>query len=495
MINNPGKPSSDEISEMLERIEESSIQAAAKTGCLSAKERLASLFDQDTFAELQKFVTRGRTEFDSACTSEFEGVICGYGSVGGKLVFAFSQDMFRMKGAIDRAHAEKICSLYELALKNGAPVVGLFDSSGASVGEGVSALDGYGRIMKRISQASGIIPQIAVIAGVCGGCSAAIASMFDFVIISGDKGKLFVNSPFLTGKDSTSRSYVSSHGLAGIICEDEAGSLSKARDLISLLPSNNAEGTVYSGIDDSNTRNNELEYSGDMRKFVLSLSDDGQITEISGSFAPEMVTALVRIGGTVLGVVANDRSSEDGVLSMRAAQKAARFYNICDSFNIPVLTLVDTAGTDVSGASDDSEYASSLGKLASVLSSSENPKVTVVMGEAYGTAFTLMASRSLGADIVYASFDARIGFMNAASAVEFVWNGKIASAEDPKAERQRLESEWAGSLLSPVEAASRGLVDDIVRTGDLKTVVCSAFEILNAKSDGPFFRRHQNYPI
>jgi len=468
---------------------------ASKTGRLSARVRLLSLFDEGSFVETQKFVRRSATEFDAETPDDFEGVITGYGAVCGRLVFAFAQDFSRMSGAVDAAHAKKICDLYSLALKNGAPVIAVFDSAGACVMEGVSALAGYGKIMKAVSRASGIIPQIAIVPGICSGSAAAIAAMFDAVIISKKNGSMFVNPPFIIGDSVADADFADAEGLVSIVTEDEAEALGYAKSLITYLPANNAEGTVYSGATLENTQSIAANYTGCAKDLITALSDDGIFLELSAGYAKEMSTGLVRLGGAVIGVVANNHAENDGKLTPAAAKKAARFVAMCDSFNIPVLTLVDSEGLEVSYEAEGKTYASELAKLASAFASSENAKVTVVLGQAYGAAYTLMASKSLGADVVFALDSAKIGVMPTASAVEFAWKDRIMSADDPKAARTELEAEWNATLASPVAAAAVGAIDDVIAVSELKPRICAAFEMLGSKSESPLYRRHSNYPL
>lgn len=487
--------SAEDLRLAVSSLDKNSEETAAKTGRLSARVRLLSLFDEGSFVETQKYLRRSATEFDDSAASDFEGVICGYGSVCGRLVFAFSQDFSRMSGALDAAHAKKISDLYEMAKKNGAPVVGIFDSAGACVMEGVSALAGYGKIMKAVSSASGIIPQVALIPGVCAGSAAAIAAMFDAVVISSKNCKLFVNSPFIVGDEVAKADFAEAEGLASIVTAEEPEAIGAVRNILSLLPSNNAEGTVYTGATDENTQGVAVAYVDNIKDLILSLSDDGLVTELSAGYGKEMVTALARLGGAVVGIVANDHSVNAGALTPAAARKAARFVNLCDSFNIPVLTLVDTEGLEVSAEAESRSYAAELAKLASAFAASETAKVTVVLGEAYGAAYTVMGSKSIGADMVYALDGAKIGVMKADRAVEFAWKDKVFDAEDPQSARKELEAEWNATLSSPAEAAARGEVDDIIAADELKPRICAAFEMLGSKSEAPLYRRHSNYPL
>ncbi len=495
-MDNITKPqSAEELRQALASLDTKAEADASKTGRLSARVRLLSLFDEGSFVETQKYVRRSATEFDTETPDDFEGVITGYGAVSGRLVFAFAQDFSRMSGALDAAHAKKICDLYSLALKNGAPVVGMFDSAGACVMEGVSALAGYGKIMKCVSRASGIIPQIALVPGLCSGSAAAIAAMFDAVIISKKNGSLFVNPPFIVGQEVSDADFADAEGLVSVVCDDEPTALGYAKALVNLLPANNAEGTVYVGATLENTQPVAAGYNGNAKDLVTALSDDGIFFELSAGYAKEMTVGLVRLGGAVIGVAANNHEENGGKLTPGAAKKAARFISMCDSFNIPLLTLVDSEGLDVSYESEGKTYAAELAKLASAVASSENAKVTVVLGQAYGASYTLMASKSLGADVALALDSAKIGVMPTASAVEFALKDRIMASDDPKAARTELEAEWDATVASPVEAAARGAIDDVIAVNELKPRICAAFEMLGSKSESPLYRRHSNYPL
>ena len=478
----------EKLKDMLRDIDTASA-AASKNG-FCARTRIEALFDEGTFAEMGAYVRRKQNE------NEFEGVICGYGAVGGKLAFAFSQDSSRMKGAFDELHAKKIADLYTAAIKNGAPVIGIFDSCGAIIYDGVSALAGYGQVMKCVSDASGVIPQIAVIPGVCAGSAAAIAAMFDAVIAVKDKTSLYVNSPFLLGDKTGGAEAASANGLAAIVSEDEASAYSAARELVTLLPSNNAEGISEAETSDDLNRTVELdailsEGTYNM-KDVLDLIGDGcRFTELYSGFAPEIIVGLSAFGGIVTGVVASQPSENGGVLTVGAARKAAKFVSMCDSFNIPVLTLVDSKGLDISEKAENAPYASELARLAMAYTSSENAKVTVVLGKAYGAAYTLLGSKSVGADVAFALGRAAISVLPPESAVAFVWNDKV----DSKESRAALEAQWTEMCASPVDAAEKGEIDDIIESSELRMRICAALSMLASKSEIYPERRHAVLPL
>lgn len=467
----------------------------------TAKERIKSLFDEGTFAEVGAFAHRISAEFNGD-NSELEGVICGYGAVDGRLVFAFAQDFSRMKGALGAMHAKKICDLYDLAIKNGAPVIGVLDSAGAFVLEGVEALAGYGKIMKKVSDASGVIPQIAVIAGICGGTMAAVASMFDITVGSDKGGSFYVNPPFVLNNLDKKSNFGSiktaaESGLIHAVTADDNTAIAYVRRLLSYIPQNNADGTAYTVTgDEINRLTPDVEaiistegYS--MADVIKAISDDAEFLELSADYAKSILTGFVTLGSMVIGIVANQPSVNAGKLTAGAAKKAARFISFCDCFAIPLLTLVDTEGYDISTESENDHYSASLAKLASAYASSDNAKVTVVLGKAYGAAFTLMGSKSIGADIAFAADRAKISAMPTASAVAFAWNDKVID----NAKRGEIEAEWDSVMASPVVAAKTGEIDDIISLDELRQRASAAFEMLGAKNALCLKKRHNNLPI
>ncbi len=481
----------EKLKGMLRDIDASSATGAKNGFC--ARSRIESLFDAGTFSEMGAYVRRKNYE------NEFEGVICGYGAVNGKLAFAFSQDSSRMKGAFDEMHARKIASLYAAAVKNGAPVIGIFDSCGAIVYDGVSALAGYGLLMKCVSDASGVIPQIAVIPGVCAGSAATVAAMFDVVVTVKDKTSLYVNSPFLLGDKTATAEYAAENGMSAFTAAEEAEAYGFVRTLVDILPSNNAEGVVEIASNDDLNRKVDVKSivsaEGYDMKDVLGLVGDGcKFTELYADYAPEIIVGFTSFGGIVCGVVANQPKVESGALTAKAARKAAKFVSMCDSFGMPVVTLVDTMGLDTTEASVNAPYASELAKLAVAYTSSENAKVTVVLGKAYGAAYTLMGSKSIGADVALALDSAAISVLPPESAVAFLWNDKVGG-NDPKAAREELEAQWKEMCASPVDAAEKGEIDDIIDSGELRQRICASVSMLASKSEIYPDRRHVVFPL
>ncbi|MBQ9784764.1 MAG: hypothetical protein IJW29_04615 [Clostridia bacterium] len=440
-------------------------------------DKIAALFDTGTFVEIGAYMKRA--------DGDLIGVVCGYGAIGGKLVYAFAQDSDRNKGAFDALQAEKIAMLYSMAMKNGAPVIGLFDSIGAYVGDGASAMSAYGKVLAAVSAASGVIPQIALISGVCSGMSATVAAMFDLVVTVKDKSQLFVNAPFLVGKEIGTAEYAAENGLSSVCAESEADAEALVKKLIAWLPANNDEGALVEDITDDINRASAVDgvCGADLIKEIADAADFVQIGE---AYASDMITGFVKLGGVTCGVVANN-----GVITCDGAKKAAKLVTLCDSFSLPVLTLVDSEGVEISKSAEGTPLALQLGKLAMAYASADTAKITAVVGKAYGAAFTLMGSKALGADMVYALPTAQISVMAPASAVAFLWNDRIT--EDVT--RADLVEKWTNECASPAAAAADGSIDDVIDSRELRQRLCAAVYMLMMKNAGLPARKHCNLPL
>ena len=450
-----------------------------------ARKQLALIFDTDTFVETSTYAKRGFSDFlVTEKSNELEGVICGYGAVDGKLVFAFAEDASRMGGAIDERHAKKITDLYKMAMNNGAPVIGIFNSTGTDIFEGTVGLAAYGRIMAAVNRASGVIPQIAFVAGKCIGTCAAIASMFD-IVIKDDSAALYVSSPALTGVEGAQDSIVSYHG----VTEQCAGYI---RSLVSFLPSNSSVGVQYSDIctDNLNRMLGNLDFAGEGLSEISVIADNGMFYELSAEYAPVAVTALTTIGGVKCGVVATSFSKNEGRLTADAARKIAKFVNFCDCFSIPVVTLVDSYGLAID-KENEYRFAPELAKLAAAYASSACPKITVITGHAIGASFVLLGSKALGADLVYATDSSEIGALNAESGVAFAWDKYITE----ETTREDLVIEWQKSVSSPVNAAASGEIDDIISINEMRARICSALLMLCGKGQASVTPNRKVLPL
>lgn len=446
------------------------------------RKMIAALFDNATFSELGVYTKRSFSEFSvTGETNDFEGVICGYGAVEGRLVYAFGQDISRMNGAMDEKHAAKIVSLYEMAMKRGAPVVGIFNSTGANIFEGVTSLAAYGRIMRSVAKASGKIPQIAVIAGECTGCAAPLASMFDFLVTVRD-ASFYVHSAEIGGRDE------GNIPASAFVAKDSATAMRDARILLSYLPSNDAEGArTTPPTDNANRHLGNVNFGDDIRNVAAAVADNGIFEEITADFAPEMFTAFATLGGVACGLIGNHTLGGSSLIGAEEARKAARFLSICNAFSVPVISFVDTAGFAFCTDKNAAPYASALASLAFAYSRSTMPKITVILGKAIGGAFTVFGSRAVGADVVYALPTAEIGAMETGAAVAFAWNDFVSEAIP----REDLEAEWRASIASPVAAACRGEIDDIITIDEMRQKLLSSLYMLTAgeKENG------KQYPI
>ena len=431
-------------------------------------ERITSLFDAGTFVEMGAYVRRSPRAYDA--------VVCGYGAVGGKLVFAFSQDTDRTGGALDEVGALKIEKLYEQAIRNGAPVVGVFDSTGSVVYDGAPALSAYGRLMACVSRASGVVPQIALVAGVCNGMNATAAAMFDLTVTVKGQSE-WATTPAFLGGTTTDWSAVKADS------EDEA--VAAVRTLIDRLPQNNADASDADMADDPA----RVAVSGlTGADLIQSVADVGTAVVLYGGVAPEIVTALAVMGGKRVGVVASDASVNDGRLTAAGVRKAAKWIEFCDGMGMPVVTLVDSVGVS---DEQDVQLPSALGRLSFAYLNATCPKVSVVVGKAYGAAFTMLGSRSLGADLALALPTAEVSVMAPASAVAFLWNDRITADTD----RAAVEKEWIETQASAERAAASGDLDDIVSADELRARICSALYMLSGKASTVPTRRHANLPL
>ncbi len=435
------------------------------------RSRLAMLFDDSTFVETAAYTKRAFSEFlatDKA--NELEGVITGYGAVDGKLVYVFAEDIGRAGAVIDERHAKKITDLYRLALHNGAPVIGIFDSDGTDIFMGTSALAAYGKIMKTVADASGVIPQIAVVSGKCIGTAASIAALFDFVIKEKDAA-YYVSSPELVGVKDAQSDTVSFSG-------DTAECFAFARSLVSFLPENASVGSdVGECADNLNRMLGDLDFAGEGLSVISTVADNAVFYEIGKEYAPVLTTAFATVGGVRCGMIATSFSVDEGRITAEAAKKATKFINFCDCFGIPLVTFADSLGLAVK-ADNEPAYADALASLAFAYASSDNAKVTVILGHAIGAAFVLLGSKALGADLVYATDSSEIGALPAESGVAFAWDKYITL----ETKRTELINRWKESVSSPVHAACSGEIDDIIGVNELRARICSALLMLAGKT-------------
>ncbi|MCC8044465.1 MAG: carboxyl transferase [Clostridiales bacterium] len=467
-----------------------------------AGRRIASLLDDNSFVEIGGHVTARSTDFNLPQTeTPGDGVITGYGVIDGHLVYVYSQDASVLGGSIGEMHAKKIAGLYDMAIKMGAPVIGLLDSAGLRLQEATDALNAFGLIYQKQAQASGVIPQITAVFGRCGGGMALIPGLADFTFMESEKAELFVNSPnALPGNtkekcDTSAAKFQSEEtGLIDFVgSEDEI--LGNIRTLVCMLPANNEDDLSYEECtDDLNRACEDLaNASGDTSILLSNIADNNIFVELKAAYAPDMVTGFLRLNGTTVGAVANRteiygedgelKESFDCVISARGAEKAASFVNFCDAFEIPVLTLTNAAGFKACKCSE-KKIAKAAAKLTAAFANATVPKVNVIIGKAFGSAYVVMNSKAIGADMTFAWNDAQIGMMDAQLASKIMYAGEDAKVINEKA------AEYASLQSSALSAAKRGYVDNIIDAQDTRKYVIGAFEMLYTKrEDGPS-RKH-----
>ena len=466
-----------------------------------ASQRINALLDENSFVEIGGLVTARATDFNLKQTeTPSDGVVTGYGVIDGSLVYVYSQDASVLNGSVGEMHAKKIVNIYEMAMKMGAPVIGLIDSAGLRLQEATDALNGFGEIYRCQAFASGVIPQITAVFGSCGGGLALIPAMTDFAFMEEKKAKLFVNAPnALSGNeisrcDTSAAAFQSEEtGLVDMVA-DEAAILGQIRQLVSILPANNSDLAWTDCADDLNRACAQISSCvGDTAIALSQIADDGLFVEVKQDYAKDMVAGFIRLNGATIGAVANrtevcDENGEvvekfDAAISPRGAEKAAEFVNFCDAFDIPVLTLTNVTGFSATTCSE-KRMAKAAGRLTYAFANATVPKVNVIIGKAYGSAYVAMNSKAVGADITIAWPDAQIGMMDAKLAAKIICDGQGADAIDACAK------EYEDLQNNVISAARRGYVDQIVEPADTRKYVIGAFEMLSSKTEGRPEKKH-----
>jgi len=481
------------------------------TAKLSASDRIATLLDDNSFVEVGAYVTKRSTDFNLQQKEvPADGVITGYGLIQGKPVYVYSQDASALNGTVGEMHAKKIVHIYELALKVGAPVIGLVDCAGIRLQEATDALNGFGEIYLKKTLASGVIPQITAIFGTCGGGLAVLSSLSDFTFMEKDNAKLFVNSPnalegnFTSKCDTSSAKYQAQNGLVDVVAEDEASVLTQIRDLISILPSNNFEDSSYEECEDDLNRvvpafDQEVQ---DSVEALRDISDAGYLFEVKADYAKEMVTGFIRLNGVTVGAVANRTAiyneegkvteKFDGRLTTAGCKKAASFVNFCDAFQIPVLTLTNVTGFKAT-MEEEKTIADASAALTYAFANASVPKINVVVGKAFGTAYVAMNSKHIGADLVFAIDQASIGMMDAKSAVEIIYSEEIKASSDAAALISEKADEYEKLQANALAAAKRGYVDSIIDAASVRKQVIYGFEMLASKCESRPEKKHSSF--
>ena len=484
-------------------------------GKLSARERLDLLLDDDSFTEIDAFVTHRASDFGLDDERYLgDGVITGHGRIGGRLVFVYSQDFTVFGGSLSEAHAEKICKVMDLAIENGAPVIGLSDSGGARIQEGVVSLGGYADIFLRNTLASGVVPQISLVLGPCAGGAVYSPAITDFVVMVEGTSYMFVTGPNVV-KTVTheeidfeglggARIHNELSGVAHFLSTNEPQALELARTLFGYLPQNNvdapprADDRAEPAVDGE--RLNALvpdspKQSYDMHTVIGGIVDAGSFTEVHAHFARNIICGLARVDGRSVGVIAQQPEVLAGVLDIDASDKAARFLRTCDAFNIPILTLVDVPGF-LPGV--DQEHRGIIrhgAKLLYAYCEATVPKVTVITRKAYGGAYDVMSSKHVRGDMNFAWPTAEIAVMGVEGAVNIIFRERIAAADDPDAERARLVAEYEERFANPYIAAARGYVDEVILPAETRARVVGALTMLENKRQTVPPKKHGNIPL
>ena len=491
------------------------VAAQHDKGKMTARERIESMLDAGSFTEIDAFVEHRCDELGMAeVEAPGEGVVIGHGTIGGRLVFVFAQDFTVIGGSLGEMHAAKICKAMDMAMKVGCPCIGINDSGGARIQEGVDALFGYGNIFYRNTLASGVVPQISVIMGPCAGGAVYSPALTDFTVMVDKTANMFITGPqvikAVTGEDVSAEAlggatvHSTTSGVASLMFPDEASTIAGVKKLLSYLPQNNIEDAalVASGDDPSRACPglkeiipDQANKPYDIRDVIKAVFDEGDFFEIQPIYAQNIVTCFARLAGRSVGIVANQPKVLAGVLDINASDKASRFIRFCDAFNIPLVTLSDTAGYLPGVGQEHGGVIRHGAKLLYAYSEATVPKLTVILRKAYGGAYIAMCSRHLGADQVFAWPSAEIAVMGPDGAANIIFKQEIDEAADPAAARAAKIAEYKKSFANPYKAAVRGYVDDVIDPADTRNRLVRALSMLLGKRETRPARKHGNIPL
>jgi propionyl-CoA carboxylase beta chain len=494
---------------------EKRLNAQHERGKLSARERLDVLLDEGSFVELDRYVTHRATGFGLEKEKYLgDGVVTGYGTIHGRLIYVFSQDFTVFGGSLSEAHAEKIVKIMDMALKNGAPVVGLNDSGGARIQEGVVSLGGYADIFLRNTMASGVVPQISAVLGPCAGGAVYSPAITDFIYMVQGTSYMFVTGPnvvkTVTHEDVSmeelggAATHASRTGVAHFALPTEVECLHRIRDLFRYVPQNNQEDPPRRETDDPADRADEElldivpenpNKPYDIKDVVHRVVDEGEFYEVHADYAGNLVVGFAHVGGHAVGIIANQPAVLAGVLDIDASLKGARFVRFCDAFNIPLLTFEDVPGFLPGVSQEHGGIIKHGAKLLYAYCEATVPKITVITRKAYGGAYDVMSSKHIRGDINFAWPTAEIAVMGPKGAVEILFRKEIAAAEDPASETERLQEEYRQKFANPFEAAARGYIDDVIDPRQTRSRVISALDMLQNKRDSNPPKKHGNIPL
>ena len=441
----------------------------------AAKKRLAALFDDGAYTEIDAYAKAG---------DALTGVVAAYGFVNGTPVYAFSQDKTVKSGAVSKAHAAKICKVLELASRNGVPVVGIYDSCGAFVEDGADALNAYGDILMHTSNLSGVVPQIALIAGVCAGSAAMIAASADFVVMTED-AELYMAPATAAGTAAAA----AKAGVASAVAKDEAEAIAKVKEIVAFMPQNN-----LSPVPEFDFSESGKAAEGNAEEITAAIADQGSVIELSADFGTAAYTALAAVGGATTGIVATNKT--DAKLTSDDSAKIARFVRMCDAFSIPVVTVVDTKGFEADEATEFAGAVRNIAKVANAYAEATTAKISLITGNAYGSAFVALAGNNANADMTFAYADSVVAAMDPTAAAEFLYHDELKGAADVKAKRNELAARYADESASAFDAAAKGAVDEIITPADARAKIISVLDISAGKRMNKRLpKKHSNMPF
>ena len=490
------------------------IELQHKKGKLTARERLHFLLDEGSFQEIGMFVSHRSTDFGMEKVKfPGDGVITGYGTINGRPVYVYSQDFTVFGGSLSETYAEKICKIMDLAMQNGAPIIGLNDSGGARIQEGVVSLGGYADIFYRNTLASGVVPQISAIMGPSAGGAVYSPAITDFILMVKNTSYMFVTGPTVvktvTHEIVTSEelggadTHATKSGVTHFACENEIETINKIKDLLSYMPQNCEEESVKLGYQPSNEYREKLNkiipespsQPYDIREVILELTDEDSFLEVHKHYAENIVVGFARIAGRSIGIVANQPASLAGVLDIKASIKGARFVRFCDCFNIPILVLEDVPGFLPGTDQEWNAIITHGAKLLFAFSEATVPTITVITRKAYGGAYCVMNSKHIGADMNYAWPSAEIAVMGAKGAAEIIFKRDISSSESPNTKWVEKEKEYSDKFANPYRAAERGFVDEVIEPAQTRQKLIHAFKMLENKVVNMPKKKHGNIPL
>lgn len=498
------------------------LEGQHKRGKLTARERIQLLVDDGSFVELDAFATHDCNDFGMGDKKFIgDGVVTGFGTVNGRTIYLFSQDFTVFGGSLSATMARKICKVMDLALKNGAPVIGINDSGGARIQEGVASLGGYADIFYRNVKSSGVIPQISLICGPCAGGAVYSPAMTDFIFMADDTSHMFITGPdvikTVTGEEVTfddlggSRTHASTSGVCDNRFASEQEMFTAVKQLLAYLPGNNLD-DVPNGVNPETDAQfkGELEAAKqkigklvpanpnlpyDMGEVVKAVVDPGSFFEVKPDFANHIITGFARLAGQSVGIVANNPNQLAGVLDINSSVKAARFVRFCDAFNIPIVTFVDVPGFLPGTAQEKGGIIRHGAKLLYAYCEATVPKLTVITRKAYGGAYDVMSSKHIGADLNFAWPNAEIAVMGAAGACNIIFRGEIQKAADPEAKRKQLTEEYADKFANPYIAASKGYIDAVILPEETRDYLIKGLASTRTKREDAPKRKHGNIPL